>query len=70
MGQHRAPMGGMGASGVGRRHGPDGLLKYTESQTIATMRGMRLDPPRGMSQPVWQRMFVPLIRGVQRLPRR
>ena len=69
-GSTAAPMGGMKASGVGRRHGPDGLLKYTESQTVATMRGMRLDPPRGMSQPVWQRMFVPLIRGVQRLPRR
>ncbi len=30
-----APMGGMKASGVGRRHGRDGLLKYTESQTVA-----------------------------------
>jgi hypothetical protein len=29
-------MGGMGLSGVGRTHGPEGLLKYTESQTIAT----------------------------------
>jgi succinate-semialdehyde dehydrogenase/glutarate-semialdehyde dehydrogenase len=69
-GSTAAPMGGMKASGVGRRHGPDGLLKYTESQTVATMRGLRLDPPRGMSQSVWQRAFVPLIRGVQRLPRR
>lgn len=32
---HGAPMGGMKASGVGRRHGKDGLLKYTETQTIA-----------------------------------
>ncbi len=32
-----APMGGW-AFGVGRRHGPEGLLKYTESQTIATAR--------------------------------
>ena len=31
-----APMGGMHASGVGRRHGAEGLLKYTEVQTIAT----------------------------------
>ncbi len=30
-----SPMGGMKASGMGRRHGKDGLLKYTESQTIA-----------------------------------
>lgn len=31
-----APMGGMQASGVGRRHGAEGLLKYTEVQTVAT----------------------------------
>jgi hypothetical protein len=31
-----APMGGMGVSGIGRRHGPEDLLKYTEPQTIAT----------------------------------
>lgn len=30
-----APMGGMKASGIGRRHGAEGLLKYTESQTVA-----------------------------------
>lgn len=30
-----APMGGVGASGLGRRHGAEGLLKFTESQTVA-----------------------------------
>jgi acyl-CoA reductase-like NAD-dependent aldehyde dehydrogenase len=30
-----APMGGMGKSGIGRRHGAEGLLKYTEAQTLA-----------------------------------
>ena len=29
-----APMGGMKASGLGRRHGREGILKYTESQNI------------------------------------
>lgn len=33
-----APMGGREGSGVGRRHGREGLLKYTESQTIASQR--------------------------------
>ncbi|MCX5045098.1 succinic semialdehyde dehydrogenase [Aldersonia sp. NBC_00410] len=69
-GSTAAPMGGMKASGVGRRHGPDGLLKYTESQTVATSRVMTLDPPKGVSQNVWQRSFVPLFRVVQRLPGR
>jgi acyl-CoA reductase-like NAD-dependent aldehyde dehydrogenase len=38
IGSVAAPMGGMGDSGVGRRHGPDGLLRYTESQTVATQK--------------------------------
>jgi succinate-semialdehyde dehydrogenase/glutarate-semialdehyde dehydrogenase len=29
-----APMGGFKESGVGRRHGPEGIRKYTEAQTI------------------------------------
>ncbi len=40
-----APMGGMGDSGLGRRHGKEGILKYTESQTIARQRLMNLAPP-------------------------
>ncbi len=40
-----APMGGMGDSGLGRRHGAHGLLKYTEPQTIARQRLMNLAPP-------------------------
>ena len=37
-GSTAAPMGGMKASGMGRRHGEHGILKYTESQTIAVER--------------------------------
>mgnify|MGYP001367818951 CR=1 FL=1 len=40
-----APMGGMGDSGLGRRHGAHGILKYTEPQTIARQRLMNLAPP-------------------------
>ncbi|MEZ5144835.1 MAG: succinic semialdehyde dehydrogenase [Acidimicrobiales bacterium] len=40
-----APMGGMGVSGQGRRHGAHGLLKYTEPQTIARQRLANLAPP-------------------------
>ena len=45
-----APMGGMGASGVGRRHGAVGLLKYTESQNIST-RSPLLDLVQRPSNP-------------------
>jgi succinate-semialdehyde dehydrogenase/glutarate-semialdehyde dehydrogenase len=40
-----APMGGMGDSGLGRRHGSAGILKYTESQTVARQRLFNLAPP-------------------------
>ena len=33
-----SPMGGRGQSGLGRRHGAEGLLRCTESQTIALQR--------------------------------
>jgi acyl-CoA reductase-like NAD-dependent aldehyde dehydrogenase len=33
-----APMGGFKESGVGRRHGPEGIRKFTEPQTILTNR--------------------------------
>lgn len=65
-----APMGGMGASGVGRRHGAEGLLKYTESQTIATARVLNLDPPFGLPAAVWQQWLFPMVRTLMRIPGR
>ncbi len=49
----RAPMGGMGASGLGRRHGDEGMLKYTEAQTIATQRALGFGPQFGWSDERW-----------------
>ena len=40
-----APMGGVKHSGLGRRNGPEGLLRYAESTTIATATGL-LQLPR------------------------
>ncbi|MEU6082185.1 succinic semialdehyde dehydrogenase [Streptomyces sp. NPDC047108] len=47
-GSVQAPMGGMGDSGLGRRHGSEGILKYTEAQTIAHQRVLPLAPSFGM----------------------
>jgi succinate-semialdehyde dehydrogenase / glutarate-semialdehyde dehydrogenase len=52
-GSTRAPMGGMGDSGLGRRHGDEGLLKYTESQTVATQRVLGFGAPFGWSDERW-----------------
>ncbi|MFB6140129.1 MAG: succinic semialdehyde dehydrogenase [Halosimplex sp.] len=40
-----APMGGVGDSGVGRRHGREGIRDYTESKTVTTQRGHPLAFP-------------------------
>ena len=40
-----SPMGGMKQSGMGRRHGSEGLLKFTEVQTVASQHIMDLEPP-------------------------
>lgn len=44
-GSIEAGMGGMGDSGLGRRHGAEGIRKFTESQTIATQRLIPLGVP-------------------------
>ncbi|WNV87044.1 succinic semialdehyde dehydrogenase [Umezawaea sp. Da 62-37] len=43
-GSVEAGMGGMGDSGLGRRHGAEGIRKFTESQTIAAQRLLPLGP--------------------------
>ncbi|MER6994598.1 succinic semialdehyde dehydrogenase [Streptomyces sp. NPDC000410] len=47
-GSVQAPMGGMKDSGLSRRHGSEGILKYTEAQTVAQQRVMPLAPSFGM----------------------
>ena len=44
-----APMGGMKASGVGRRHGREGILKYTEPQNVTAQYLIGFGPPPGVS---------------------
>jgi len=63
-----APMGGMKASGLGRRHGAEGILKYTEAQTIAVQRLVNLQAPRGMGQETWARALVSYLEVLRRLP--
>ncbi|MCD6638459.1 MAG: succinate-semialdehyde dehydrogenase (NADP(+)), partial [Nocardioides sp.] len=43
-GSMAAPMGGMRESGIGRRQGAEGVLRYTETQSIGTQRGLSLGP--------------------------
>jgi len=58
-----APMGGMKASGISRRHGAEGILKYTESQTVAVQSVIPFGP-FGILTPG---RYVPLMSSVLKL---
>ncbi len=62
-----APMGGVGDSGIGRRHGTEGLLKYTESQTVATARGHPLVPVSGVPNRLIAAGSTLTVRALRRL---
>ncbi len=64
-----APMGGMKASGLGRRHGAVGILKYTESQTVAVQRiGPAFAPMGGMTYEQYQKMLGVVLKIMRRVP--
>lgn len=65
-----APMGGMKQSGVGRRHGREGLLKYTESQTIAVRSAAaeKLQTP-GTDPVGYAQRFTKILKAAKHLPR-
>lgn len=68
-GSHHTPMGGMGESGIGRRHGAAGLLKYTEAQTVAHQRLLPIAPPPGVSNEAFARAMTVGIRVLNKLVR-
>lgn len=63
-----APMGGMKDSGLGRRHGSTGILKYTEPQTVSVQRLMPLAPPPLMGQKLWATLMSTSLRVLRRIP--
>lgn len=52
-----APMGGMGQSGLGRRHGIEGLLRFTQPQTIARQRWISIGPKFGFDEEQWTKLL-------------
>ena len=63
-----APMGGMKDSGLGRRHGADGILKYTEEQTVAVQRLIPVAAPAHVPQGLWAAAVSLGLRVMRRLP--
>ena len=63
-----APMGGMKDSGTGRRHGREGMLKYTQSQTIAVQRGIPLGPRPSQPQRTYAKLITATLKTLRRVP--
>ncbi len=57
-----APMGGFGDSGLGRRHGAEGMRRFLESRTIATSRIGPVQSPRRVPDSWFARGLVELTR--------
>lgn len=64
------PMGGVRDSGLGRRHGSWGLLKYTEPQTVATQRLRGLAVPSFVDDRTWGAVLTAGVRATSIVPRR
>jgi succinate-semialdehyde dehydrogenase/glutarate-semialdehyde dehydrogenase len=63
-----APMGGMKDSGVGRRHGRGGLLKYTEPQTVSVQKGQGMVAPDGIPFWLYAKVTTGVLRLIDRIP--
>jgi len=62
-----APMGGMGQSGLGRRHGIEGLLRFTQPQTIARQRWVSIGPKFGLNDERWTKLLGKSLLTLKRL---
>ncbi|MDX3852208.1 succinic semialdehyde dehydrogenase [Streptomyces sp. AK02-01A] len=62
-----SPMGGMKESGLGRRHGSEGILKYTEAQTVAQQRILPMAPSFGMDDEKYAAFMSRSLRAMKAL---
>ncbi|MCU1412654.1 MAG: succinate-semialdehyde dehydrogenase [Rhodoglobus sp.] len=65
-----APQGGMKQSGLGRRNGPEGILRYVEARTVAEATGILTLPRTG---PEWARLsgvMIAMLKALKTIRRR
>jgi len=65
-----SPRGGMRESGMGRRQGAEGILRYTEPQSVATQRLLRFAPMFGMSDETYAKVMTLNVRLMTKLGRK
>ncbi|PID97063.1 MAG: succinic semialdehyde dehydrogenase [Actinomycetales bacterium] len=64
-----APMGGMRSSGMGRRQGAEGILRYTEVQAVATQYFLRFGPHWGLSDETYANVMTMAVKLLGHLGR-
>lgn len=62
-----APMGGMKSSGLSRRHGIEGITKYTESQNVTAQHLVGFTAPFGLSDERWTATLTAALGVMKRL---
>lgn len=65
-----APMGGMKQSGLGRRNGPEGLLRFVDARTVAESTGLLTLPRTGAEFAKLSGVMLLLLRALRALRRR
>jgi acyl-CoA reductase-like NAD-dependent aldehyde dehydrogenase len=68
-GSIEAPMGGMRSSGLGRRQGSEGVLRFTETQSVASQRLIRFAPQYGVSDEHYAQLMTASLRLLKKLGR-
>lgn len=64
-----APMGGMKASGIGRRQGRDGIRRFVQVQSVATQSGFPVAPSHGLSAQRYAALMTIALRTLKKLGR-
>jgi len=62
-----SPMGGMKDSGVGRRHGAEGILKYTEAQNVTAQHLIGFGGIPGLSDEAFAKALTLSLRAMKAL---
>jgi len=65
-----APMGGMKKSGLGRRNGREGILRFVEGRTVAESTGLLTLPRTGAEFSAMTGIMITLLRALKAIRRR
>jgi succinate-semialdehyde dehydrogenase/glutarate-semialdehyde dehydrogenase len=63
-----APMGGWKQSGLERRHGRHGILKYTQTQTVAVQRLLSIGTPPFLDHGRYAAVMTAAVRLLKHVP--